>query len=180
MTKTAKSILFLATVIFLYGCPYSSPYSIDAEPQQYIDEGLLGKWATMVQRPSYEGHYREAPVKVIFEKRTEMEYDIAITGYINELKPFRVIENDTIKGTGFLSTVNNRILLNSFIGGRYYIAEVIKDKNNVSILALAEQFTNKYVKSSAVLRSTIDVHYHTRVNPSYDDWFVLKNLQKVN
>lgn len=180
MKKPARLFLFLPAIIFLYGCPYHSPYSIDKDPQQYIDESLLGKWAAMVPRPAYEGHYREEPVKIIFDKKSDMEYDVSITGYINELKPFRVISNDTIKATAFLSVVGNRQFLNTLVNGHYLIAEVVKENNSLSIFVLSEQFTNKFVKSSEVLRTAVDVHYKTRARPAYDEWFVLKNLQKVN
>ncbi len=173
-------LLLLLLSVVLYGCPYQSPYGIDEQPVQYIDESLLGKWAAMVPRPSYEGRYREAPVKIIFSQYSDMEYEVAITGYIDELKPFKVISNDTIKGQAFLSVAANRQFLNFFAGGRYYIAELKRENGAVSILTLAEQFTNKYIKSSAVLRKAVEYHYRTRPQPVYDDYFVLRNLQKVN
>ena len=33
---------------------------------------------------------------------------------------------------------------------------------------------------SAELRNAISVHYKTKPEPVYDDWFVARNLQKVN
>ena len=173
-------LLLFTGIIFLYGCPYDSPYGIDEEPQQYIDESLLGKWATTVPRPSDDKHYREDSVKIVFEKKTEMEYDIAITGYLDELKPYRVISNDTIKGTAFLSVIDSRQFLNAFIHGKMYIAEVKKENKNLSIFTLHEHFTAKYIKNSAALRTAVGFHYKSRATPSYDDWFVLKDLQKVN
>ena len=179
-----KSLLHPALLILLCtilcGCPYDSPYSIDEEPQQPVDEDLLGKWATFVPRPSYENDYTESPVKIIFDKRTDMEYNVAITGYIDDLKRYRVSENDTIKGTAFLSLIDNRYFLNTFIKGKVYIAEVRKLGNTLDIMTLAEHFTSKYVKNSAGLRLAVGYHYKSRSRPMYDDWFVLKNLQKVN
>lgn len=166
--------------IVLWGCPYESFYAIDTQPQQYIDEGLLGKWAAFIPRPSFENEYTESPVKIIFDKRNDMEYDVAITGYIDELKKFRVIENDTIKGTAFISMIDSRQFLNTFIKGKYYIAEIKRENNSISLLTLAEKFTSKFVKNSEDLRNAISVHYKTKPEPVYDDWFVAKNLQKVN
>lgn len=173
-------LLLFTSTILLYGCPYESPYGIDEEPQQYINESLLGKWATIVPRPSDDKHYKEEPVKIIFAKKTEMEYDIAITGYLEELRPYRVITNDSIKGTAYISLVDGKQLLNVFINGKMYIAEVIKENKFISILALHEHFTSKYIKSSEALRSAVSIYYKSRANPAYDDWFVLKGLQKVN
>ncbi len=179
--KTLRcTVLLFSLCILLWGCPYESPYGIDPEPQQYIDEELLGKWAAYVPRPTYESEYAESAVKIIFDKKSDMEYDVAITGYIDELKKYRVIENDSIKGTGFISIVDTREFLNVFIKGRMYIAEVKKENGSLSILTLAESFTNKFVKNCTVLRNAISVHYKTKPEPTYDDWFVAKNLKRVN
>ena len=179
-----KSLLHLSLLffvcVFLWGCPYDSPYGIDETPQQPIDETLLGKWAALVTRPSYSNEHKEEPIKIIFEKRTDMEYDVAITGYIDELRRYRVIDNDTIKGIAFLSVINNRQFLNTTIKGKVYIAEIKKQENSIDILTLTEHFTSKFVKNSAALRIAIGYHYKTRITPMYDEWFVLKNLQKVN
>ena len=177
LLHTALSFLLC---IVLWGCPYESFYAIDISPQQNIDEGLIGKWAAFVPRPSLENEYTESPVKIIFEKRNDMEYDVAITGYIDELKKYRVIENDTIKGTAFISVIDSRQFLNTFIKGKYYIAEIKRQDSTFSLLTLAEKFTSKFVKNSEGLRNAISVHYKTKPEPVYDDWFVAKNLQKVN
>lgn len=173
------TLLFFCCII-LWGCPYESHYPIDKESQQPIDENLLGKWAAMVNRPAYDGDHREEPVKIIFEKRTDTEYDIAITGYLEDLNRRRLIKEDTIKGTAYLSIVDSKQFLNAFINGKIYIAEIKQRENDIDILTLSEHFTSKYIKSSEVLRNAISIHYKTRPVPSYDDWFIAKNLQKVN
>ena len=68
MKNLLHPVLLVLSCIVLCGCPYDSPYGIDETPQQPIDEALLGKWATFVQRPSYENEYTESPVKIIFDK----------------------------------------------------------------------------------------------------------------
>ena len=110
-----------------------------------------------------------------------MEYEIAITGYIDELKPYNLITNDTIKGTAYLSEVAGRQFLNAFIHGKVYIAEVKKENGQLfSLLPLAEVFTSKLIKSSAELRSAVEFHYKVRLKPGYDQQFSLKNLHRVN
>ncbi|WP_301921259.1 hypothetical protein [Ferruginibacter sp.] len=176
------TILFLLPVIsiVLWGCPYDSAYGIDETALENIDENLLGSWATFVSKPTYDQQHVEDPVKIIFSKNTDLEYNIAITGYIDELKPYHVITNDTIKGTAYISTVSGKQFLNSFIKGRMYIAEIKRDKNNISILCLAESFTVKFIKNSKELRKEIEFYYKVAATPRYDDFFVAKNLQKVN
>jgi len=166
--------------ILLYGCPYESPCAIDAAAQQPIDEYLLGKWTAVVARPSDDRHYKEEPVKIIFEKRTDMEYDVIITGNLDDLQKRKLIKGDTIRGTAFLSVIDNRQFINTFVNGKVYIAEVKQKDNTLDILTLAEHFTSKFIKNSDALRNAISVHYKTRPMPVYDDWFVAKNMQRVN
>jgi hypothetical protein len=180
MRKTILLFLLPFTSILLWGCPYDSPYGIDATAQENIDESLLGSWATFVAKPAYDQQHMEDPVKIIFSRNTDQEYNIAITGYIDELKPYHVITNDTIKGTAFISTVSNRQFLNSFIKGRTYIAEVKRANDNLSILCLAEKFTVRFIKNSKDLRREVEFHCKFDAAPSYDDFFVAKNLKKVN
>lgn len=180
--KPLLPALFLITLsIFLYGCPYDSPYNLDDTPQQNIDENLLGKWTTFISKHAAERpSKKKESVKVIFEKRTFMDYDIAITGDIEELKPYRVITNDSIKGTAYLSTIAGKQFLNAYICGKVYIAEIVKDSSCISILPLAEYFTSRYIKNSKELRTAVEFHYRVKLEPGYDPFFCLKKLQRVN
>ena len=180
MKQILQLLLLLSTSLLLWGCPYESPYGIDETAQENIDEDLLGSWATYATKPSNEGDNKADPIKVIFSKNTDLEYNIAITGYLNELKPYRVITNDTIKGSAYISTVAGKPFLNVFVKGRMYIAEIRREKNDLSILCLSEHFTVKYIMNSAELRKAIEFQYKVSVTPVYDDYFVLKYLQKVN
>lgn len=178
--KSLLPFLLVFCCLFLWGCPYESSYPIDKEVQQAIDENLLGKWAAMVNRPAYEGDHREEPIKIIFEKRTDSIYDIAITGYLDDLLRRKLINEDTIKGTAYLSIVEKRQFLNAFIKGKVYIAEVIQKEHSMSILTISDHFTSKFIKNSESLRNALSTHYNTRPVPSYDEWFIATNLQKVN
>ncbi len=178
--KSLSSALLIFCCLFLWGCPYESSYPIDKDVQQPIDENLLGKWAAMVNRPTYEGYHREEAIKIIFERRTDSEYDIAITGYLEDLQKRKLIKQDTIKGTAYLSVVNSKQFLNAFINGKVYIAEIKQKERSMDILTLSEHFTSKFIKNSDALRTAISIHYKTRAVPSYDEWFVAMNLQKVN
>jgi hypothetical protein len=180
MKQYLRVILFFIVPVILWGCPYDSPYGIDKTAQENIDESLLGSWAAFVSKPGYEGQYKEDPVEIIFSKNTDLEYNIAITGYIDELKPYHVITNDSIKGTAFISTVSKKQFLNAFIKGKMYIAEIKNDNNSLAILCLSEHFTSKYIKSSTELRKAVEFHYKIAAAPSYDDYFVLKKLRKVD
>jgi hypothetical protein len=181
MKQIVPFLLLITLTVLLYGCPYDSPYNIDEIPLQNIDESLLGEWATFIPKPGNKKHSpKEDPIKIIFEKRTDMDYDIAITGYIEQLSPYHMISNDSIKGTAYLSAVCGKQFLNTYIRGKVYIAEIIKDSSTLSIFPLAEYFTSKLIKNSRELRTAVEFHYKMKSKPGYDPFFSLKNLQRIN
>ena len=161
--------------ILLTGCPYSSPFRLDNEPQTHIDQQYLGKWAAMAETRS-----GMQPVKLILSEKNEKEYDLAITGYIDDLKPYVAMAGDTIKGVAFLSTVSDAPFMNIIISGQAYICKVDYQKNKLSILPLAEHFTAKYIKSGEQLRTAVQFHFNTRLRPIYDQSFCLKDMVRVN
>ena len=180
MNKTLQLLLLFTVTVFLWGCPYDSPYGIDPVAQQDIDENLIGSWATIITKPSDDKHVKEDPVKIIFSKNTGLEYNIAITGNIDELRPYHLVTNDSIKGIAYLSTAAGKQFLNAFIKGKMYIAEINNDTAGLTIRCLSEHFTGKYIKSSIELRKAVELHYKFSAFPVYDDYFIFKNLQKVN
>ncbi len=169
--------LLVATSIFLCACPYSSTHVLDETPGIYIENDLLGSWATFVKKP-VSG--KEEPVKVILSKKTDTEYNIAFTGSLNELKPFRIIEKDSISGSAFMSTVGGKQFFNISIKDKIYIVEIIFKNGALSLLPLSDHFTAKMIMSNADLRNSIEVHYKTRVRPLYDNEFCLRDMVKVN
>jgi hypothetical protein len=170
------SVLYFLCIL-LCSCPYSSPYQLDENPGIYVEEDLLGSWATLVKKP-VSG--REEPVKVILGKKNETEYTISFTGKLDELKPFRLVSRDSISGTAFMSTVAGRQFLNISIKGLYYIVELKLKDGNLSLLPLVEHFTGKMIQNNSELRNCVEFHYKTRVHALYDDDFCLKDMVKVN
>jgi hypothetical protein len=180
MNKTGSLLALVVLAVALCGCPYDSPYSIDETPSIALDESLLGKWAVMVKKPGYDGYQKEEPVKIIFEQASEQEYKVMITGYINELKRYQVIQNDTIQGRAFLSTVADHRFLNVQIQNKFLVVEVKQQGKILSLLPLRENFTSKFIRSNSDLRNAIFFHYQTVTQPFYDDWFCMSNMQRVN
>lgn len=170
--------ILLAGISFsLCGCPYSSAYKLDEAPGIYVEDMLIGNWACFVKKP---GNNKEEPVKMVLSKKNETEYNIAFTGYLDELKPFRIITNDSIQGTAFMSTALGRQFLNIEIKARTYIAELKLENNKLSLLPLAEHFTSRMILSSIALRGMLEFHYKTRTHPMYDEDFCLWDMVKVN
>ena len=176
--KTLFTIPLLSfLIITLCSCPYSSPFKLDDAPGMYVEDQYLGKWATFVKQTRTE---KEEPVKLILSKKNDMEYNIAFTGYLDELQPFHVIKGDSIKGTAFMSYIGDKQLLNITILSKVYIAEIKLKDNKLSLLPLVEHFTSKMIFNNAILRKSVEVHYSTRVRPMYDDDFCLRDMVKVN
>jgi len=177
--KTFFTILLsFALTILLCSCPYSSQYKLDETPNIYVEDKLLGSWACFVKKQSTG---KDDPVKMILSKKTDTEYNIAFTGRIDELKMFRVMNNDSISGWAFMSTAAGKQFLNISIKGNYYLVELkLKSDGTLSLLPLVEHFTNKMIKNDAQLRECLEFHYKTRVRPLYDDEFCLWDMVKVN
>ena len=165
-------------LIVLTGCPYDSLYSIDETPLENIDETLIGRWEGFLKTPSSDNQYDVKPVILLFEKNADKEYQFYITGYMGNLKQQKIVLNDTIKGSCFLSFIAGKQFINSFINGRYYIAELQKEKQHINIKFLSEKFTAKFIRSSQDLRNALDFHLRTRASASYDDGIEFTHLKR--
>jgi len=168
--------LFLLAAL-LCACPYSSSYKLDDEPNMYVEDALIGKWATLIKK---EGSEKEEPVKLTLSKKNETEYFISFTGAMDELRSFNIIAADSINGTAFMSTVGGNQFLNISIKSQVYIAELKLKNDKLSLLPLVEHFTSKMVQNNAALRICVDFHYKTRVHPMFDEAFCLKDMVRVN
>jgi hypothetical protein len=170
------SLLFFLSVT-LCGCPYSSAYYLDETPNIYVEDALVGKWIAFVKKPNSN---REEAIYLTLSKKTDTEYNISFGGNIEELRPYKSITADTLAGTAFMSTVGDHQFFNININSRVYIAELDFKADKLSLLPLAESFTSKMIFTSQALRKSVEVHYKTRVHPTLDTEFCLRDMVKVN
>ncbi len=177
MKNAFRISLLLWLSISLCSCPYSSPYKLDDQPTMYVEDIFLGSWTTVIKKG---GSDREEPVTLVLSKKNDTEYNISITGDMNELRRFNVMATDSINGTAFMSTVGTNQFLNISIKSQTYIAELRFKDGKLSILPLVEHFTSKLVQNNAALRTCVDFHYKTRVHPMVDEDFCLKDMVKIN
>ena len=168
--------MLLPVIMCLYGCPYSSPYKLDDEPTITTDDAILGHWETVITTD--KGN--QQPVKMMIGKKSEMEYAISFTGYLNDSKFSGYIKEDSIAGTAFISMINDLSFLNITINNQNFIARLIYEDNKLSLLPLAERFTAKYIRANAELRTVVEFHFKTRLYPVYDDASSLKAMVRVN
>lgn len=176
LKKPFYCIVFISLILILYACPYSSPYKLDDESSIPVNEVLLGKWATMFQNKNGTPQ----PVKMILSKKNDTEYNIDFTGNLDDLWPYRVVKNDSIKGSAYMSIIANRQFLNIEIKGKTYISALIYNNDTLSLLPLADGFTAKYIKSNSTLRTAVEIHINTWLIPRYDEQFSLKQMVRVN
>lgn len=177
MKKIGEISLIFLLITSLCSCPYSSPYSLDTEPGIYVEDALLGSWITMISKKNSS---RQEAVYLTLTKRTDTEYNIAFSGYLDDLKPYKITSSDSLKGTAFMSTVGGRQFLNININSRVYISELRLKDDRLSLLPLVEHFTSKMIFSSSALRSSVDFHYKTRVHPMFDEDFCLWDMIRIN
>jgi hypothetical protein len=168
-------LFFLCTS--LCSCPYSSAYNLDETPNIYVEDALVGKWIAFIKKPNSN---RQEAVYLTLSKKTDTEYNISFSGNIDELRPYKFITSDSLAGKAFMSTIDGIQFLNISINSRVYIAELDFKGDKLSLLPLAEHFTAKMIFTSEALRKSVEVHYKTRVHPTLDDEFCLRDMVKVN
>lgn len=177
MKKIFEIQLLFFLSVTLCSCPYSSPYYLDEKPGIYVEDVLLGKWIAFKK---IRGSNREEEIYLTLTRRTDTDYNISFTGNLDRLRPFKVLIADSLTGTAFMSTIDDRQFFNIRINSRNYIAEMQLKGDKLSLLPLAESFTAKMIFNSAALRKSVEVHYKTRVHPLLDDDFCLRNMTKLN
>lgn len=176
--KKILQILLLGTLcITLYACPYSSAYNLDETPAIYVEDAFIGNWLAYIQP---QGTSRQESITMSLRKKSDTEYDISFSGYLDAIKQYNKITGDSLSGTAFMSTVDGMQFLNIKINARIYIAQLVFKNDNLSLLPLAEHFTNKMIFNSQDLRNSVSFHYKTRVHPVVDDDFCLKNMVKID
>ena len=169
-------IILVSLILILYACPYGSPYKLDKDPSIAVDETLLGKWTTVILNK--KGN--QQPVEMILSKKNDTEYNINFIGNLNDLRSYKVVKNDTIKGSAYMSLVADWYFLNIEIKGQTYISAMIYKNDTLSLMPLADGFTAKYIKSDSQLRNALEVHIKTREYPRFDEQFCLKDMVRVN
>lgn len=163
-------------VFILSGCPYRSVYSIDTEPQLTINESYLGTWETM----AIDANAKPIKVTLNLSKNTDSVYNVEFSGYFGRVNKKKKPVMDTIAGTSYLSNISSREFMNIKVRNLVFIAQVIYKNDELSMLAMTENFTNKMIKYDEQLRNALAYHFRTRLNPLYDDDFCLKNMKRVS
>ena len=167
--------VFFLLISLLQGCPYYSSYKLDATPQNYINESILGSWQGNVVDD--KGNNRTVNIRL--SKKNDNEYDYFIWGAFQKNQKKEKAAQDTIVGTAYLSYLVNRQFLNIAFENKYYIAELKYDSDELSILPLDESFSSKIIRSDEQLNKAVLFHYKSRLFPKYDESFSLKYMKRL-
>ena len=160
MRLICTMLLLCSLSIVLCGCPYYSPYPLENEPAETVNDSWLGTW----QWKSKETH---ETTFITLTRANDKEYSIAISGSV---KAFTSISlKDSIKAYGYTSKVDNMVFLNVFYNSRWYIVQVVEKNNSLSFLPLSEHFTSRIVTNSNMLKNAVSYHFKHRIIASYDD-----------
>jgi len=165
----------LGIMIVLCGCPYHSVHKIDTEPQLPVEESYFGNWLGSIKDETFGN---TTNIKMMVSKKNEMEYNLNFIGYFGRTDKKKRPLQDTIKASSYMSVINTRLFMNIESNGRVYIAEFKYENDQITLMPLAESFTSFIVRADAELRYRIAYHYKTRLNPSYDESFCLRNMRR--
>ena len=174
-------MLLFSSMFLLYGCPYQSNYQLDDTPQIPVNNNYIGIW----EGYAVDDVYRySTKTEVTITQKDSNEYNIMICGeFTKRIPPKKRGKNkypgiDTIMTTAFLSMAEGKEIMNVRFNEKTYLAEVIYENDALTLLPIAESFTNFIVRSNAQLRERLEFHFHTRLHPSYDESFCLRNMKR--
>ncbi len=173
-------LLFTLTgVVFLFtACPYSTFLQLDDEPQIPVQPAFFGIWKGL-SRHEITGKLTEVELHISGED--DFHYKLEFIGFFGRVDRKRRPLIDTIGCRAFMSTIDNRNFLNVKLEGQTYLAELEYDsKDELSLLPLAEQFTSYCIRNNDDLRKVVINHYKTRLQPSYDETYCLRNMKRVS
>ena len=167
-------LLFLLTP-FLQGCPYYSPFKLDASPQNHINESILGSW----QGDVVDEMGNNRIVNIRLSKKNDNEYDYSIWGAFQKNQKKKKDNQDTIVGTAYICYIVNRQFLNIAFENKYYIAEYKYENDELSILPLDESFSSRIIRSDEQLNKAVLYHYKSHFFPKYDETLSLKYMKRL-
>lgn len=170
-----QACLLFLLIPFLQGCPYYSSFKLDASPQNYINESIVGNWQGEVVDEM--GNHRT--INVQLSKKNDNEYDYFFWGAFQKNEKKKREAQDTIAGSAFISYLANRQFLNISFENKFYIAEFKYENDELSILPLDESFSSRIIKSDEQLKKAVMFHYKSRLFPKHDETLTLKYMKRV-
>jgi hypothetical protein len=171
-------LLLIVTMVMLTGCPYSTFRQLDEQPQFPTQPIFLGVWnGTSIN----ESSGKRTAVELHISGQDEFHYGLKFIGFFGKVDRKKRPLLDTVQATAFMSQVDQRNILNIKSDGRTFLVVFEYDeKDQISLLPLAEQFTSFFIQNNADLRKAVSNHFKTRLFPAFDETFCLRNMRRVS
>jgi len=170
MHKLFAPVMLLAICFLCYGCPFGSPYALEEQPKEKVQEKLLGQWIKFNEQDS-------TAIVLNISKKSDLEYRINIRGDLRKLIPTWAPGTDSIALTGFTSTVDGHKFFNILSQGQYYLVKMLLDDEILYLLPLSDKFTNSIIRNNQALKEMVSTHLKSNF-PMYDDITTARGLVK--
>lgn len=190
INKAGRAMIVFFLLLTLQGCPYATHCFIDTNPQNQVNENYLGKW----QGELVDENGLKKTIKLDINKIDDYYYEFLFHGFFfpkpkakknifgffkKKKKEYQTVE-DTIRCSAYASYVMEREVLNIEVQGINYLAEISLKDNNLTLLPISEKFSSKVILSDFELREAMEFHFKSRLFPSYDEAFCLRNMRRQN
>lgn len=177
--KNTLFLLMLISVIMIFtACPFSTFRQLDDVPQVRVLPTLFGVWSGVAQN---EVTGKRTQVQLRITGEDDFHYKFQFVGFWGRTDRKRRPLLDTVEARAFMSVLQERSFLNVQLDGRTYLAEVKYDqKDELTLLPLAEQFTSFGIRTNEDLKKVVINHFKTRLNPLYDESFCLRSMKRVS
>jgi hypothetical protein len=166
---TIPSLLILVGVICT-GCPFSSPYGLEAEPKEKVRQELLGTWVWNTPSDSI-------PLTIHLGKRTDYEYRLTIRGDLRQMIRTWTPETDSITLTAFTSKVAHQTFMNVISQSQYFLVQYKLEDGLLTLLPLSNDFNNKLIRDHKALKEIVSDHMKSG-SPMYDQLTTIRGLVK--
>ena len=177
--KNSLLMLLMVLIVFFFtACPFSTFRQLDDTPQVQVEPTLFGVWSGVAQN---EVTGKRTQVELHISGEDDFHYKLQFIGFLGRTDRKRRPLLDTVDAKAFMSVLEDRTFLNVRVDGRTYLAEVKHDqKDELTLLPLAEQFTSFGIRTTEALKKVVINHFKTRLAPLYDESFCLRSMKRIS
>ena len=187
VNKLTSFIVAFFLMMILQGCPYSSQFCIDTNPENPVDQRYLGKWKGNLT----DDCGNSMPVDVTISRIDDYYYEFIFHGKFFDHPPVKkhfwqfrkkrvqYTGEDSVVSNAYISYVNGREILNLNHDDLNYLVEINYEKDQLSLLTIGEGFSSKLMLSDKELRKSLEYHFKSRLFPMYDEGLCLRKMTRV-
>jgi hypothetical protein len=178
LKNTWLMLMMILIVFFFTACPFSTFRQLDDTPQIQVNPTLFGTWSGSAQN---EVTGKRTQIELRISGEDDYHYKLTFIGFLGRTDRKRRPLLDTLNAKAFMSALEERNFLNVKVDGRTYLVELKHDqKDELTLLPLAEQFTSFGIRTNEDLKKVVINHFKTRLDPLYDKSFCLRGMKRVS